>query len=109
MCSGMCRESLFYFGRNINQDGYPMETCLKKVKEYLTDNALPYTTCCVLLALNNIWIFIISFCMCRKIDGTNQKDEPEDFDSIHNPNQLNIEVERGPGYDSLNRESNVAS
>lgn len=65
-CSGMCRKSLFYFGRSITEHGFPEETCLHHARKYMMENGVPYTTCCVLLAITGLWMFMVSFCMCRK-------------------------------------------
>jgi len=65
-CSGMCRPSLFYFGRNITESGYPKDTCLHQMRKYMMENGVPYTTCCVLLTLNGLWLTVISFCLMRK-------------------------------------------
>ena len=65
-CSGMCRPSLFYFGRNITEDGYPKDTCLHQLRKYMLENGVPYTTCCTLLTLTALWLSIISFCLMRK-------------------------------------------
>ena len=36
-CSGMCRPSLFYYGRPISE-GYPEKTCLAELHEYLAES-----------------------------------------------------------------------
>jgi len=70
-CSGMCREALFFYARNINKDGLPKETCLHHVKKYMMENAVPYTMCCVLLSICAGWIFLITLCMFQR-GGDNQ-------------------------------------
>ena len=76
-CSGMCRPSLFYFGRNITESGYPKETCLHQLRKYMMENGVPYTTCCTLLALTGLWLTLISFCLMRKEEKPGQKHEEE--------------------------------
>jgi len=90
-CSGMCRKSLFYFGRNITENAYPEETCLHHARKYMMENGVPYTTCCVLLSITGLWMFMVSFCMCRKQQG-GQEDAHRredlyegDFDKVAEP------------------------
>ena len=81
----MCTEALFYFGKNINHYGYPHTTCLEKVKKNLQENAVPYTTCCVLLAMNSLWIFMITFCMYKPSSDQRKPaldSNPADFDRV---------------------------
>ena len=61
-CSGMCKESLFFFAKDVN-DGFPNKTCLHKVKKDLMENAVPYTVVCVLIAINTFFIFLLTLCM----------------------------------------------
>lgn len=58
-CSGMCRASLFYFGRNITDSGMPMKSCLHDVKTYMMENGVPFAVCCILLTINSFLLAII--------------------------------------------------
>ena len=55
------------------------------------DNGVPYTTCCVLLSITGLWMFMVSFCMCRKqdksqADAHGREDVQEgDFDEVIEP------------------------
>ena len=79
----MCSEALFYFGANINKFGYPKSTCLRRVQKNLQENAVPYTVCCALLAINSLWIFIINFCMLQKTSDYSDADEVTETDKRH--------------------------
>jgi len=65
-CSGMCRPSLFYFGKSMTEYGYPKDTCLHEMKKYMMENGIPYTSCCTLLALCSLWLSWIATCLSRK-------------------------------------------
>jgi len=59
-CSGMCRPALFYFGRSIN-DGYPLETCLMSLKEYLDNEAGSYGDTTYFTAMVALFLFFLHF------------------------------------------------
>ena len=65
-CTGMCKTALFYFTRNINIDGPPKETCLHHAKNFMMENAVPFTTSCVLLCILSLLITFFTLCMCEK-------------------------------------------
>ena len=67
----MCKKSLFYFGRTIN-DGYPEETCLHHVKDHMAENGKLYTVCCLLLSINAFCIFLITLCLWKNPDKADQ-------------------------------------
>lgn len=81
-CSGMCRPSLFYFGRNITESGPPPETCLHEMRKYMMENGVPYTTVCTLLALNSLLLTILAPFLTRE-EGPEKNEN--DFDNV-NPN-----------------------
>ena len=89
-CSGMCREALFYFGRDMNEVGPPKETCLHHVKKHMMENGVPYTVMTVLLAMNAFWIWMLTFCMFRKGEdinkGAHREDDRHDFDDVGGQN-----------------------
>ena len=60
-CSGMCMPSLFYFGRNISEDGYPKETCLHHIKNYIHENGEPYALSCSITAVLCFWMLLLHF------------------------------------------------
>ena len=84
----MCRPSLFYFGNDINKFGPPDHTCLKAVKKTMMENSVPYTVACSLLATTTFFIFLLTFCMFRKIGEIGEKERDlgskylEDFSNI---------------------------
>ena len=65
-CSGMCKPSLFYFGKNINEDAFPDNTCLFDLKKYMLEEALPYSMSCVLLSIVSLWLVLASLCLMEK-------------------------------------------
>ena len=71
-CSGMCRPSLFYFGRNITEDAYPDQTCLHEIKKYMMENGIPYSTCCGLLTFASFWLTLSSICLSVRKEARQQ-------------------------------------
>ena len=69
-CSGMCRPSLFYFGRNMTEAGHPSldldSTCLVYLRKYMLSNGKAYALGCVLLCLVSLWLFIAVLCLYQK-------------------------------------------
>ena len=65
-CSGMCKPSLFYFGRNITEDAYPEKTCLWELKEYMMEEGVPYSTSCSLLCITSLWLVLASLCLMER-------------------------------------------
>jgi len=63
-CSGMCVPSLFYFGRNITE-GYPKETCLHHMKNYIHDNGEPYAVSCSIASILCFLVFVLHFGLYR--------------------------------------------
>jgi hypothetical protein len=88
-CSGMCKESLFFFQKSVNS-GFPTKTCLHKVKKDLMENAVPYTVCCVLIAINTFFIFLLTTCMFyieeTRPDRFREDDSKFEFDAVAVPN-----------------------
>ena len=82
----MCRESLFYFGLDMDSHGVPQETCLHHAKKYMMENGIPYTVMTVLLAINSFWIFLFTFCMFRRQTDEKReakyKENERDFDGV---------------------------
>lgn len=59
-CSGMCRPSLFYFGLPVSM-GYPEETCLHHMKDFLDTEAANFAKASVVTGLIFLFIFILHF------------------------------------------------
>ena len=76
-CSGVCRASLFYYGKNINESAVPNQTCFHHVKAYLMENGVPYATCCVLLSVNSLVLAILSLGFLRKEDHSSFENDSE--------------------------------
>ena len=64
-CSGMCRTGLFYFSRSITE-GRPEETCLNKMVNQFTNQALPISSACKWCAASSFILFILSFFMYHR-------------------------------------------
>ena len=72
----MCQSSLFYFGLNITEYGYPTSTCFEPIKQYLVDYGKPYAKIASVIAFMNLTMFLLTFglykykefCCCKKKD-----------------------------------------
>lgn len=56
-CSGMCKPSLFYFGKDLDQ-GPPEQTCLKHFKELLSNESRAFAISSVLCGVTALFIFL---------------------------------------------------
>lgn len=64
-CAGFCKSPLFYFSKS-TYHGYPEQTCLLEVIEYMKQISGPLATECQVIYITLILLFIMSFTLYGK-------------------------------------------
>lgn len=59
-CSGMCRQGLFYFSKELSY-GPPIRTCLSKMKHEIDETTLPYAKSAMITGLWCLVLFLLHF------------------------------------------------
>jgi len=75
-CSGMCRPALFYHSLPVSE-GYPMQTCIQELKEFVDDGAVSFAQTSVVTGVLSLVLFLMHFRFYFI--------EPENTEEIRNP------------------------